>query len=161
MRPSNPEFQTEIQALSQILTEAPIGTTIPYERFNATIGRDVQTVARMSLIHARKRVEAESGVLFGTVFGIGVKRLPTSEAPSVAKEAKRSIGRKARRTIRRLDNISGNADPSTAQRVAACKSQLGAVALAATLNTDKVVAAAEKNDGQPLPVGRVFDLLRG
>jgi hypothetical protein len=158
---SRPELQTEINTLAAILAQAPIDHTVTYSELSRAIGRNVQTVARVTLLRARRKAEAENGTLFGTVTRVGVKRLPTVEAPSVAKDAMKAIGRKARRTITRLDNVTGNADPQTAQRISACRSQLGAVALASSLNSEKIIAATSTMPaGQPLPVGRVFDLLK-
>lgn len=158
---SRPELQFEVDRLAAMLTEAPVDEIVTYAAMAAAIGRDVQTVARPSLLRARVIAEKECGSLFATVTKIGVKRLSASSAPMVGVSAVKSIGRKARRAIRRLETVNGNMAPEEHQRISACKSQLGAIALAAALNVEKIEREAVRtnNGGGPLPVGRVFELL--
>ena len=105
---SNPELETEVAIIVRMLSSLSVGAVLSYHAITEAIGRDIQSEARTSLLRARQAAEKETGVLYGTVSNVGIKRLPSSETPSVGFYALKSISRKARRTINRLDNLSAN-----------------------------------------------------
>ncbi|MHA1962750.1 MAG: hypothetical protein ACW99U_21385 [Candidatus Thorarchaeota archaeon] len=74
-RKSIPELSVDTQVLIRRLAKVGIDETIEYKELSAEIRRDVQQEARGNLFTARHRLQVDEGMVFGAVFGVGLKRL--------------------------------------------------------------------------------------
>jgi hypothetical protein len=97
------EFEGDIATLADQLRALPIDGVITYAQLDKAIGRPVRA-QRFLLTAARERIEKESGALFGTVFKVGVKRLPVESYATVGQNARGTIRRKAGRASNRMQN---------------------------------------------------------
>ena len=155
---TKPETVADIEAVSKMLTELPIGAVLTYSAINDAIGRDVTNGARYVLAAAKKRTEAETGALYEAVRKVGVKRLPTDEIASVGTAAIRKVRRTARRGMKRLGNVKANdISPDQSREIVMQRSVLGAVAMLADGRKTKALA----NEGTTtavIPAGRVLEI---
>jgi hypothetical protein len=100
---SIPELSVDARILYDRLRKATTGEVIEYSELSALIGRDVRAV-RYLLATAIKMAEREDAITFGAVHGIGIKRLDNAGILAVSESNIEAIGRKARRTDRKLGN---------------------------------------------------------
>ncbi len=145
---TDPELAAAIEALKLRLEELPIGETASYAKLCEVAGFDV-TRRRHALNRARRRAEEDSGGLFETVRGLGVRRLPSASVPDVGLAAIRRVRRAAARGAARLGTVRANDMTETdMHRLLAHKSQLGAIALVA--DGRKSVSLAIEGKGKEL-----------
>jgi hypothetical protein len=157
MRATNPEIQIEVERLSAILRETPIGAVASYDALSGSVGYSVQ-LKPFSLLRARKVVEEETGMRFATIRGEGVKKLEASAIPGIGASARRSVARKAKRHAARLAGLSYNDIEAPIQaRIDAERSLLGAISAAARADVETV--QKETRTG-PIVAMRMFDMLR-
>ena len=97
------EFEPDVQKLAECLREASISEIVTYERLDKVLGRSVQD-NRYILVRARTTVEKEIGAVFGTVFRVGLKRMPVEDFPTVGQYSRRAIRRRARKASDRMAN---------------------------------------------------------
>lgn len=146
---SKPEIDATVERIKQVLVDLPIGKTAPYSALSDAAGFDI-TENRFALSKARNRAEEESGGLFETVRGYGVRRLPSEHIPDVGLHAVRKVRRAAKRGVKRLSGVRVNDIPELEKhRLMAHKSQLGAIALVA--DGRKTVSIAAVSNGLELP----------
>lgn len=156
---SNPEVQAEITALCNLVRALPIGATLAYEAATEAVGRDVQGVARFSLMRAREIVEKQDGIRFGTVSKIGVKRLQTEDIPSIGTQARRRIRRTARRGYARLAGLRVNdITPQIQKQLDTERAALGAISLFTEERAVKKIEADTERVGAELPIGMTLSL---
>jgi hypothetical protein len=154
---ANPQTSIEIEAIARLLAEAPVGGVVTYQQIEAATGRRIAE-CRIALLKARDAVEAQSGGLFGTVHKVGVKRLTAAEAPGIGADARRRMGKAARRTYKRLSTLKTNdIDITTRARIDAERSVMGAVsAMVKTGLRDRIEKASPT---APMPAAKVAELL--
>jgi len=70
----------ESTLLIAALRKMSVGDVLTYEEMNETIAGDVQRSQRFALCTARKRLMTEDQAHFGTIVGVGIKRLDEAEA---------------------------------------------------------------------------------
>ena len=97
-----PELSVDTQTIERLLLDVPPNGEITYATLSAAIGRDVQTRARHILNAAVRRVLRNNQIVFAAVFGKGLKRLSNDGVLGVGQEAIVAIGRKSRRTVKKL-----------------------------------------------------------
>ena len=99
-----PDFRlnSDSRALVESLQDIKIGETVQYSRLSQIIGRDVQGVASASLNSARRVVEREHRIVFGTIRGVGIKRLEDADIVKSTDKSREHIRRTSRRAVRRL-----------------------------------------------------------
>lgn len=119
---------------------------------------------RWLLYVAIRQANADGGAIFGVVRGEGYKRLPADDAHTVGSSARRHIGRSARKaskTIVRAVEGANRMDPHAKRRATA---EFSTLSMIAALTKERVVKAAEREDGKPLSlkesVAGVMDLLK-
>jgi hypothetical protein len=153
---TSPEHAIQIEALVAALNALPVGQTITYDALSEAIGKRVQTDdGRFLLIRARRLAEKQTGTLFATVFGVGVKRLPADEAAGVGSDVRQRIRRSANRTYARLSDIRYNdITPDVRQRIDAERSLMGAIASLATQTSANSVAKHTQTG--PVPVAKLL-----
>ena len=99
--------QTSIDArlLYEALVEMKVGESISYTVLSAIVKRNVQEDAHGVLCTARRMCERED-IVFGTVFGQGLKRLSDSETVDTGDRAISRVRRAARRGARTVTAIA-------------------------------------------------------
>jgi hypothetical protein len=135
----NPTRQREIAALSQVLSELSMDAIADYVLL-ADVAKCPIDASSYSLIQARRHVERRTGMRFETVRGLGIRKMTSTEVPRIGEQARRSIGRKARRQGRRLTHLSYNLGGSTTRQVDAERSLLGAISTLASTPRERVEA---------------------
>lgn len=95
------QLSIETRQLADRLKEVPFGEFIGFQALTNVIGRDVRDVPHL-LRSARGVAEREAGAVFGAVRGLGLQRLLIDQVPAVGANARRAIGRKARRATRTM-----------------------------------------------------------
>ncbi|XWN29950.1 MAG: hypothetical protein ROR55_21010 [Devosia sp.] len=157
---TSPENAADVEAIANKLREASIGGLVSYTAISAAIGRDIRS-HRHLLDHARKKVESETGSLFETLRGIGIRRLRSEETHTVGLGVIRKVRRAARRGVERLSKVRVNdLDRETANKIIAHRSQLGAISLVADGRKSATVAHEAERTGSTIPAGRVLQLFR-
>ena len=157
---SNPENTADIETLTAKLAEVSSGATISYADLSGAIGRNVQSHFWL-LRKAIDTAERETGTLFEVVRNVGVKRLPSDEAPDVGLHCMRKIKRTAKRGVARLSAVRANDLSDTDRaRMIAHKSQLGAISMVADGRKSPALIKEIGETGQTIPAGRVLEVLR-
>lgn len=158
---THPENEADVAALKASLLSAPIGEMISYAALSEAVGRDV-TERRWVLSRAIHEAEEESGGLFSTVRGEGIKRLETQHVADAGLSTINKIRRTAKRGHKRLSSVRVNDLPPQEQhRLTAHKSMLGAISLLADGRKSPTIAKEVAAVGHAIPAGRVLDLLKG
>ena len=147
----SPESRILIQYLTKHLIEDK-QDVVTYQEMSAAIGRNVQTEARGKLNTARKHVETENQITIGTVSRVGVKI--TGDYEGIADNTLKSIGRKTRRTCKRILNVKiGDLPDDRKTAVFSRVSTLGAINQFAKPSSVKKIEGKVKELGNvELPV---------
>ena len=127
-----PDFSRSTQtiALIEALQAAPIGAVLTYAYLSEVLGEDVQSGAsRYHLYSAMRAVQAEHGIIFGTVRKTGIKRLAAEELPAIGDAALLHIRRASRKARKRMGVVNKMNDAPNEVRVKinAAASLLGAI----------------------------------
>lgn len=158
MQSTSPENAADIEAMSAALEATSVGSLCTYAALSDAIGRDCRE-RQWLLRSAIKQAEQNTGGLFATVRGEGIKRLASDELPNVGADALRKTRRTARRAIKRMEGVRANDLPQEeAQKMLAYRAQLGAVSMIS--DGRKTPALVNNSDGSVLPVGRVLELFK-
>ena len=94
----------------------PVGTKITYNDISTIIGYDVQRAHRHVLTSARKILEREYSIVFGTIIKYGLKRLEDIEIVHTGNEGIRKIRKTSRRYARRVVCIDYDTLPQDSKR---------------------------------------------
>lgn len=87
----------DVRSICKAFSETKVGDTVTYLQLSELIGRDVQTEARSVLTSARKISQREDGIVFGTIYKVGLKRLSDIEIVQTGAETVVKIRRASRR----------------------------------------------------------------
>lgn len=156
-----PELSVDTQTIERLLWEVPVGEVASYGDLSAAIGRDVQRKARHILNSAVRRVLREKQVVFAAVNGVGLKRLSDVGVLGVGAQAVTAIGRKSRRTVKKLACAQYEALSKPEQTVHnVLVSQLGVLAHITSAGTQKKLEAKIDQAQKKLPVGKMLDEMR-
>ena len=151
----------DAQVLIERLRVVNIGETIPYVVLSEAIGRDVRGHGYGSLNTARNRLCRDEGIVFGTVTGVGLKRLDDSGKVKEAGEGINAIRRAADRhlLIARAAEYDSLSDDDK-KKYNATMSHLGVLRAAATSAAQKRIVAKVENSKGMLPVGVTLETLK-
>lgn len=128
MRPSF-ETSVEVKLLTSFLQKIDVGTIVTYKEMTAVIDRDILT-HRSVLQSARRILERDNRMVFGSIHAVGIKLLSCGEVVDSADDSSARIGRISRRTIKRLSTIDeSELTPEKRLEWHMKSSQLGAIAL--------------------------------
>jgi len=153
-----PGLAHDTKLIIERLRKVSPGEEILYAEINTVVGRNVQNGARANLSSARRVVEREHQIVFGVVFGKGLRRLLNHEIPYVADQALARVGRLARRSGRTIDAVDFESLTEN-DRVAhnARKGVLAVLAHGARAATVKRIEGAVANaSGKLLPEVKVI-----
>lgn len=157
MYPTNPETAIEVEKLVAVLRDLPPGEMVTYATLSEAVGYPVQRKP-FPLMRARKIVEQESGLRFGTVMREGIKRLPANALPGIGADVRKRMSRAAKRQAVRLTGLRYNDIDSTIQaRIDAERSLLGAISAIATANAEKL---SEHTTTSPMVAAQVFEKVK-
>ena len=99
----------ESTLLIALLRKMNVGDVLSYEEINEAIGGDVQRAQRFALSTARKRLMLEDQIHFGTIIGVGIKRLDDHgavESLDIDVSRVRSGARRVHRKTRLIDMVN-------------------------------------------------------
>ena len=154
-----PGLAHDTKMIIERLRKVSPGEEVSYEEINKLVGRNVQNGARSNLISARRYVERESQIVFGVVFGKGLKRLLNHEIPYVADQALARVGRLARRTGRSIDCVDFEA--LTEKDRVAHNARKGILAVLAhgvrSTTVQRIEGAVSNANGKVLPELKVIE----
>jgi hypothetical protein len=146
------ELSADASAMVDYLLTIPAGGEVRHAELSSVIGRDIRR--HRHVMHSAFRVmEREHGVIFSALRGVGYRRLDTARVvETVGHDARRSIGRKARRTTRALvaaTKGTNDLTPDQQRRLASEISTLGLIEYAAR---ERVVKPRDNAPLKPTPV---------
>jgi hypothetical protein len=157
MLSTNPQTQIEKETVTRLLKALPMGDVLTYAKISEELGYDV-TKKRYVLMSAQTAVEKDTGFRFATVFGVGVKFLPSDAIAGIGIDARKSLGKKARRHAKRLAGLKYNGiDRTQQQRIDVERSLLGAIASIASEGEKKLATGCQTG---PLVASKVFDMMQ-
>lgn len=156
------QISIESQLVIDELGKAKVGDVVTYDKLTRLLGRDVRTVARGSLTTARRRLQKDSGIVFGTVARVGVRRLSNSETVGVGA----SYIKRVHSTVRRGVHVVGCADYDALGKDDQVKhnTYLSIFGTLGELTKTKQIEVVEKRvaDAQcTLPYQKTLDAMRG
>lgn len=143
-------LSADTRTLTDRFLATPVGATIRYSDMSAAIGADIQA-RRHLILRAIAIASREAGAIFGSVRGVGYKRLASEDASVVGAHARhriRSTARRSSRVIQRAVEVAN--DMSEPARVKAY-AEISALSLIQHVATDKARSAVSISD-KPQPV---------
>ena len=96
------EMSIDTRLLHDRLKAANVGDVVGYEEMDRILGRDVRGDAYGSLHSARRRLQKNDQIVFGTVHKVGLKRLNDVEIVASAEAEIDGLRRRARRAGERV-----------------------------------------------------------
>ena len=130
----------ETAALVELLAATPVGEVASYTAMSSAIGRDI--AARRYLIPSAIRHAAiQHGAIFGTVRGVGYKRLASTEAYILGAHARRRIRRSAKRASDAIVEAMSKANDMPDAEKRRAYAEVNALALVRHIASDKEVTA--------------------
>jgi hypothetical protein len=156
-----PELSVDTQTIERLLWDVPVGDVIDYTTLSAAIGRDVQHRARHILDSAVRRVLRDKQMVFAAVSGLGMKRLDDTGVLGVGTQAVAEIGRKSKRTVKKLACAKYEALTKDGQNQHnVLVSQLGMLAHVTSTSAQKRIAAKVDEAQAKLPVAKMLEAMR-
>ena len=144
-------LSAETAILRDALLAAPIGDVVTFDELAEAIGRNVRTAARGKLESARRVCERDHNAVFETVRGVGLRRIPATEAAGLGAGARKSITRTAKRGLRRMEACTAGANSLPPSVQVAVAREASALGLMAHLAQDDAVKAMTDTDKAPPP----------
>jgi hypothetical protein len=103
---SIPEISVDARLLYERLKQVGVGETIRYEELDAVVDRDVRNGAHGVMTTARRRAQNIDQIVFGTIRGVGLKRLNDAEIVDTGQSQIDAVRRRARRAFTILTCVS-------------------------------------------------------
>ena len=154
---TNPETAIEVDAVSNMLTQLPMTEILSYASIGEALGYDCQRKP-FSVFKARKKAEAETGLRFETVRGVGIRKIDSAAVVGIGAAARRRIARHAKYQAIRLTGLKYNdIAPEIRSRIDAERSLLGAISATARASTENI--ASHTSTGPVVPA-RVFEMIK-
>lgn len=138
------EPSVDTNFLAAKLSKVDVGEIVTYEELSDAIdGRDVRPgqPGYSALVSARRRLERQHGIVFGSVRKVGLKRLSDIGIVDTSDQAIASIRRKARRSAKRLTCVKNYEGMPAEKQVKhnAYMSIFGALAAASRASTVRLI----------------------
>lgn len=151
----------EAQSIAKRLLQCEIGEIVTYDEMTAICGETELEAIRGWIASARKRVQAENNMVFGTVTGVGLKRLDDCGIIDASKQRIDHIRRSTRRAAKTLACAEIDHLPNGKKTEALClQAQIGAMRLASSTGAQHQIEQRILQ-GKKMEVGRIMDLFRG
>lgn len=146
------ELSADARAVANLLSSVSVGDLATFATISAAIGRDI-TTCRHVLAAGRKVAERESGAVFATERGKGLRRLSAERATetvgSAARAHIRTTARRASRTLVAATSRMNDLPPAVQRRLSA---EISALSLVEHLVRDAAVRPVENGPLKPTPV---------
>ena len=154
------EMSKETSDLINLLEQVEVGQIITYEVMSAAVFCDVRKRCAANLGTARKYLEKEKRILFGTIRNVGLKRATDSEVVMETENGLSKIRRAARRSARKTVCVQdfGSLSEEMKSRHNAALSIFGAIALATSRSKVKQVQDEAKVANDQLAIGKTLEL---
>ena len=101
-----PEASSDTRFLYQRLIKVEAGETITYDELSKEIGRNVRK-ARYLLASARRMALSNDRVVFGTIRGVGLRRMDNSGIVGSVESRTKRIRNQARKGLKELGCVDG------------------------------------------------------
>lgn len=160
-----PDFtvSTDVLVIEGLLGATKPGDIVTYETLSKAIGKDVRENGnRMAIYGAQRRLKANNNMVFGTVMGVGIKRLNDEEIVDVVDKVVVSINRKAKRGLNTL-SLADYTKLSEEKKTKAhtSMSMLGVLAMVTSNKSRKRIEAKVEESKFVLPNAITLDVLKG
>ena len=160
---TNPTFQMSADArlLMQHMQTATVGQTVTYAELTAVISSKV-TGATGALQTALRRLSKDKDMVFGSIRGVGFKRLSSAEIVDAGAQAIDSVRRKSRRAVeKQMKADFSKLDRDHQGRFSAQVSVLGAVAMKTRTTEISRIAKAITPDQKELSIAATLKMFSG
>jgi len=143
------EKSNETRIVENVLAEAAIGQIVSYDQLTKAIGKPI-LLHRSVIASARRSLLRTNKLVFGCVFGVGLRRLNDEQVVDTIDGDRLRLRRLSTRSLDKLATVNFSALPADAQtRHVVASAQLGAIAMFATRRSrnqieSKVIAEAGK-----------------
>lgn len=127
-------LSADTRLLIAVLAKAEVGDLIPYEQLSSAIGKTV-TGAFPALQTVKRRMLRDHDMVFGVVWGKGLKRLSNSEIVSSGSADVEYIRRRANRSVER--QMKADFDTLTAPEKTQFTAQVSVMASIAMMSKPK------------------------
>jgi hypothetical protein len=161
MARSIPELSIDTKLLVDRLAKVQPGETITNEQLSEVIGRDVRNGAYSCLYSARAIVQRDHQVVFGTVRGVGLKRLGNTEIVNSGRGDLDRVRRTMRRAAKKMTAVDYDALPNS-ERIMhnAYLSTFSALAHATKGSSVKKVASQVEQSKEQLPLAATLEAFK-
>jgi hypothetical protein len=153
----------DARMLYERLQKTGVGDVIEYEELTSVIGKDVRNGARRFLDTARNRALNSDHMVFGTIIGVGIKRLSDVDIVSTGEYTRRRIRRMSGRAIKTLTAVRDfNSLPNDAKiRHNTFVSLYSAISHASSNPSVKRIEAQVSESNSKLALIRTLEALKG
>ena len=157
-KPTIGRASVESQELIKFLNDATIGQVFTYAEMNEAVKADVQ--ARNNILQtARRNLLRDKGYVFGTIQGVGIKRLSDEEIPDEGVNAMKRSRRIARNGMKKLSCANlANMTPETKVKAITTKTVLGLFAASGSKKTLNLAEQSARTTSAELKIGDVSAL---
>lgn len=149
----------ETELLIKFLQGAEIGQVFTYAQMNEAAKDDVQ--ARNTILNTARRtlLRTPHRMVFGTITGIGIKRLSDEEIPDEGANVVKRSHRLAKRGIRKMDCADiGKMTPETKIKHITTKTVLSLFAGAGSRKTHNLAEQSARVCNGEMKVGKIAEL---
>ena len=155
-------LSVDSQVVYNRIRRADIGEIVTYKELRELVGRDIQDKSRHCLDTAIRIAQREDRIVFGSVRGVGVKRLSDLETVAASSSGVDRIRRIAKRSARKATCVDFDALPNeTKIKHNAIVSLYGAIAHASKPASVVAVESAVANGEDKLPLAKTLALFGG
>lgn len=151
------QASAETESLIRFLTEAKEGEIITYQAMKEACKADVQE--HPTHLQTARRTLQKQRIAFGTIVGIGIKRLSDAEIPDEAREKQDRARRAAKKGLQILNCADlAKLDPETKVKAITTRTILGFMAGAGNRKTINLTEQAARASNGEMKVGKIEDL---
>ena len=152
------EMGKETSDLINLLERVEIGQIITYDALSAAVFCDVRKRCAANLVTARKYLENEKRILFGTIRNVGLKRATDTEVVMATEDGLSKIRRAAKREAKKTVCVQdfGALSEEMKSRHNAALSIFGAIALATSRSKVKLVREEARVANDQLAIGKTL-----
>ena len=156
------QMSVDAQILIATLKDIAVGEVATYQSLSATIKRNVQTDAYGAMTTARRALQRDHRMIFGTVRGVGLRRLNDGEIVDAGRSHITSMRRTSRRGLKKLACVDwDNLDNASRIKHNASASMLGAVNMITRESSIKKLEAKIEKTKEKLPIASTLALFSG
>ena len=151
----------ETELLIKFLSTAEIGQVFTYQELNEACKDDVQSRNTILATARRTILKTPYRMVFGTIAGIGIKRLSDEEIPDQGEHAARRSYRAARNGIKKMDCADmAKMTPETKVRHITIKTVLGLFSGVGSRKTRNLAEQSVRVSNGEIKVGKIGMLFK-